>query len=53
MMIKNASVQALGTTVSWRRLWRVCRGAPDRLCVWGVAEAVGAGGVDQVDAVVG
>ena len=28
-------------------------GAPDRLCVRGVAEGVGAGGVDEVDPVVG
>jgi hypothetical protein len=53
MMIKNASVQAFNATVTWRRLWRACRGMPDRLGVRGVAEGVGAGGVDEVDAVVG
>jgi hypothetical protein len=42
-MIRNASV----------RVWRVCRGAPDRLGEDSVGEGVGAGGVDEVDAVVG
>jgi hypothetical protein len=43
MMIKNASV----------RMWRVCCGALDRLGELSVAQGVGAGGVDEVDAVVG